>query len=61
LPLSDKAQLHVTSHEIDRCLSGLAAENSAWSTWVSYRHKALRFCEAAMADQEKGESKLARL
>lgn len=61
LPLSDRAQLHVTSREIDRCLSGLAAENSAWSTWVSYRHKALRFCEAAMADQEKGESKLARL
>ncbi|ROW03518.1 hypothetical protein VSDG_01360 [Cytospora chrysosperma] len=56
LPLSDKAQLHVTSHEIDRCLSGLAAENSAWSTWVSYRHKALRFCEAAMADQEKAQN-----
>ncbi|ROW08242.1 hypothetical protein VMCG_03119 [Cytospora schulzeri] len=56
LPLSEKAQLHVTSREIDHCLSGLAAENAAWSTWVSYRHKALRFCEAAMADQEKAQS-----
>lgn len=56
LSLDGQARLHVTSREIDHCLSGLAAENSAWSTWVSYRHKALRFCEAARADQEKGES-----
>lgn len=56
LPLVDIAQLHVTSREIDLCLSGLAGENSAWSTWVSYRHKALRFCEAARVDQEKGQS-----
>ncbi|KAK7744241.1 hypothetical protein SLS53_003762 [Cytospora paraplurivora] len=56
LPHSDQAQLHVTAHEIDNCLSGLAAENSAWSTWVSYRHKALRFCEAARADQEKAQN-----
>ncbi|KUI69619.1 Nuclear fusion protein KAR5 [Cytospora mali] len=56
LPLGDQAQLHVTSHEIDQCLSGLATENSAWSTWVSYRHKALRFCEAARADQEKAQN-----
>lgn len=54
LPLTDAAQLHVTSREIDLCLSGLAGENSAWSTWVSYRHKALRFCEAARVDQERG-------
>lgn len=56
LSLDGQARLHVASREIDHCLSGLAAENSAWSTWVSYRHKALRFCEAARADQEKGES-----
>jgi hypothetical protein len=54
LSIDGQARLHVTSREIDHCLSGLAAENSAWSTWVSYRHKALRFCEAARADQEKG-------
>lgn len=55
LSLDGQARLHVTSREIDHCLSGLATENSAWSTWVSYRHKSLRFCEAARADQEKGE------
>ena len=46
-------QLHVSSGEIDSCLSALAKSDSAWSTWVSYRHKALRFCEAARADNEK--------
>lgn len=55
LPLKDHASLHVTTREIDMCLSGLGHDNAAWSTWVSYRHKALRFCEAARADQEKGE------
>lgn len=58
IPFADTAQLHVTSREIDLCLSGLAGENSAWSTWVSYRHKALRFCEAARVDQEKSQSML---
>ncbi|KAG8169350.1 hypothetical protein KVR01_000095 [Diaporthe batatas] len=56
LSLGGQARLHVNSREIDHCLSGLAAENSAWSTWVSYRHKALRFCEAARADQEKAQN-----
>ncbi|KAI0120623.1 hypothetical protein BJ170DRAFT_589033 [Xylariales sp. AK1849] len=55
LSVYDDAHLHVTSREIDGCLSGLAASDSAWSTWVSYRHKALRFCEAARADNEKAE------
>lgn len=53
VPLGEQVQLHVTSREIDLCLSGLGEESSAWSTWISYRHKALRFCEAARADQEK--------
>lgn len=47
-------RLHVSSQEIDSCLSGLAQLDSAWNTWVSYRHKSLRFCEAARADNEKG-------
>lgn len=54
LSLDDQPELHVTTREIDLCISGLGEENSAWSTWISYRHKALRFCEAARADQEKG-------
>ncbi|KAI0876722.1 hypothetical protein GGS24DRAFT_450083 [Hypoxylon argillaceum] len=56
LPIQNAAQLHVTSAEIDRCLSGLGASDSAWNTWVSYRHKALRFCEAARADNDKAQN-----
>ncbi|KAL2755907.1 hypothetical protein ACRALDRAFT_2106194 [Sodiomyces alcalophilus JCM 7366] len=40
----DAPRLHVSSQEIDSCLSGLAQSDSAWNTWVSYRHKSLRFC-----------------
>ncbi|UQC90917.1 uncharacterized protein CLUP02_16449 [Colletotrichum lupini] len=54
LPTSKVAQLHVSPRQIDSCLSGLAKSDSAWNTWVSYRHKALRFCEAARADNDKG-------
>lgn len=48
-------RLHVSTLEIDNCLHGLAKSDAAWNTWVSYRHKALRFCEAASAESEKGE------
>ncbi|KAM5370322.1 hypothetical protein ACJZ2D_008527 [Fusarium nematophilum] len=56
LPIPSVPQLHVSTAEIDGCLEGLAQSDSAWNTWVSYRHKALRFCEAARADHEKAES-----
>ncbi|KAK5626117.1 hypothetical protein RRF57_001832 [Xylaria bambusicola] len=56
LQIRNVAHLHVTSGEIDACLSGLGTSDSAWSTWVSYRHKALRFCEAARADNEKAQN-----
>ncbi|KAI2633316.1 hypothetical protein GGS21DRAFT_491037 [Xylaria nigripes] len=56
LPIQNGAHLHVTSAEIDGCLSGLGASDSAWNTWVSYRHKALRFCEVARADNEKAQN-----
>lgn len=52
--MPSKPELHVTTKEIDSCLEGLAQSDSAWNTWVSYRHKALRFCEAARADNKKG-------
>lgn len=55
LTISHRAQLHVSTYEIDKCLEGLAQSDSAWSTWISYRHKTLRFCEAARADNEKGK------
>lgn len=61
LPFDDQAQLHVTTREIDLCISGLGETSSTWSTWISYREKTLRFCEAARADQEKGELNLKRL
>jgi hypothetical protein len=53
LHLTEKAQLHVTTREINVCLSGLGASDSAWNTWISYRHKALMFCNAARADNER--------
>ncbi|KAI1801355.1 hypothetical protein F4811DRAFT_564077 [Daldinia bambusicola] len=40
LPRQDLGRLHVSSIE---------------NTWVSYRHKALRFCEAARVDHEKDQ------
>ncbi|KAH7261032.1 uncharacterized protein BKA55DRAFT_504888 [Fusarium redolens] len=49
-------QLHVSTVEIDECLEGLAQSDSAWNTWVSYRHKSLRFCDAARADHQKDEN-----
>ncbi|KAG5993337.1 hypothetical protein E4U43_003531 [Claviceps pusilla] len=55
LPAPSKPRLHVATAEIDKCLEGLARSDSAWSTWVSYRHKALRFCEAARAENEKDQ------
>ncbi|KAF6824702.1 nuclear membrane fusion protein kar5 [Colletotrichum plurivorum] len=56
LPNSNIPRLHVSPQQIDSCLSGLARSDPAWNTWVSYRHKALRFCEAARADNEKAQS-----
>ncbi|KAJ4306025.1 hypothetical protein N0V88_000820 [Collariella sp. IMI 366227] len=56
IAIRDEAQLHVSPGEIGLCLSALAASDAAWSTWVSYRHKALRFCEAARADNEKAQN-----
>ncbi|KAK1989091.1 nuclear membrane fusion protein Kar5 [Colletotrichum cereale] len=56
IPDSSIPRLHASPQQIDSCLSGLAKSDSAWNTWVSYRHKALRFCEAARADNEKAQS-----
>ncbi|KAM0668927.1 hypothetical protein ACQRIU_002489 [Beauveria bassiana] len=45
--------LHVSTVEIDKCLEGLAQSDSSWNTWISYRHKAVRFCEVAKSDNDK--------
>ena len=54
IAIRSEPQLHVSAHEIGLCLSALATSDAAWSTWISYRHKALRFCEAARGENEKG-------
>ncbi|KAK4190968.1 nuclear fusion protein KAR5 [Podospora australis] len=56
IAMRNEPQLHVSPKEIGLCLSSLAASDAAWNTWVSYRHKALRFCEAARADNEKDQN-----
>lgn len=56
VPASETPFIHVSTGEIDTCLSELARSDSAWNTWISYRHKSLRFCEAARVDNEKGVS-----
>ncbi|CAK7211931.1 hypothetical protein SBRCBS47491_001291 [Sporothrix bragantina] len=57
IPLSDnEAHLHVSEAQIRACLTGLGESPSAWNTWVSYSHKAVRFCEAARADHEKTQN-----
>ena len=53
LPVGGPPTLHVNSWEIDRCLNALGDSDAAWNTWISYRHSALRFCEAARADNER--------
>ncbi|KAI0026167.1 hypothetical protein F4780DRAFT_718787 [Xylariomycetidae sp. FL0641] len=55
LPIQNVAQLHVDTREVDSCLAGLGTSDSAWNTWVSYRHKALMFCEAARADNDRSQ------
>ncbi|KAL2890547.1 hypothetical protein HOO65_021089 [Ceratocystis lukuohia] len=49
-------KMALTTTEIGACLSGLSKSDSAWNTWVSYRHKALRFCEVARIDNEKAHT-----
>ncbi|KAK4111440.1 hypothetical protein N656DRAFT_769502 [Canariomyces notabilis] len=55
LVIRNEPRLHVSLKEIKQCLSALGTSDAAWSTWVSYRHKALGFCQAARADIEKDQ------
>ncbi|KAI1178362.1 hypothetical protein F4777DRAFT_538450 [Nemania sp. FL0916] len=56
LPIPNHPRLHLTSEEIRGCLSGLGASSSAWNTWLSYRPRALGFCEAAKVENEKAQT-----
>ena len=55
LPVSQQHDLHVSTEEIDACLTGLGKSHSAWITYHNYHDQALRFCEAARADNEKSK------
>ena len=55
IPVSQQHKLHVSTSEISSCMASLRKSPSAWTTWVSYRDKAQRFCEDARADNEKSE------
>ena len=56
LPMSQQHQLHVSTKEIDACLTGLLGKSdAAWITYHKSRDQALRFCEVARADIEKSE------
>ncbi|EGX92639.1 nuclear membrane fusion protein Kar5, putative [Cordyceps militaris CM01] len=53
IEIAQTPRLHVSTVEIDKCLEGLAQSDSSWNTWISYRHKAVRFCEIAKSDSDK--------
>ncbi|KAJ6787373.1 hypothetical protein PWT90_06301 [Aphanocladium album] len=53
IQIANSPYLHVSTVEIDNCLEGLAQSDSSWNTWISYRHKAVRFCELAKIENEK--------
>ncbi len=53
LSLQSGARIHLSTQEIAGCLTGSASSDAAWVTWVSYRERAVRFCEAARARQRE--------
>lgn len=50
-----KPQLHASTLEITECLRDMAPSDAAWNTWVNYRHQAMRFCQASLAENQKGK------
>jgi hypothetical protein len=49
-----KGQLEVSPEQVGSCLEALGQNSSLWSTWLSYRDKALLFCRASRLDVDKG-------
>ena len=54
IPVQKAAHLHVTSDEIESCLSTFAGSAVIWGTYISHKQNALRFCEAAMSENSRG-------
>lgn len=50
---TDKPRLHVDDAVVRSCLAALGEEHSLWITYMSYKEKALQFCEAARRDNYK--------
>ncbi|KAH7029502.1 uncharacterized protein B0I36DRAFT_244012 [Microdochium trichocladiopsis] len=55
-PVQTTAHLHVTSDEIQACLSTFASSAVVWGTYISHKQNALRFCEAAMSENSRAQS-----
>lgn len=55
IPVQPTAHLHVTSDEIQGCLSTFAGSAVIWGTYISHKQNALRFCEAAMSENSRGQ------
>lgn len=51
-----KGRLEVSAEEVGDCLESFGQDQSHWSTWLSYRDKALLFCKAARLEIDKGTS-----
>jgi hypothetical protein len=47
-------KLEVSAGQVNECLRALAQDHSSLQTWISYRDKALIFCQAARLDLDKG-------
>lgn len=54
IPVPVKPLLHVSTRQITDCLGDIAPSDAAWNTWVNYRHQAMRFCQASLAENQKG-------
>ncbi|RDW75056.1 hypothetical protein BP6252_06198 [Coleophoma cylindrospora] len=48
--------LDVSPEQVGECLEALGQHHSHWSTWLSYRDKALLFCRAARIDIDKDQA-----
>lgn len=53
IPIHETAHLHVTSDEIQTCLSTFATSAVVWGTYISHKQNALRFCEAALSENSR--------
>jgi len=49
--------IEVSPGQVNECLRALAQDQSSLQTWISYRDKALLFCQAARLDLDKGKSR----